>query len=266
MPRKSDNQSIVTQNTSEQSQSNTDMDMELEELNEERKVNKPEDIIPNLTGIEEETIEDKNGNIYDPEKFKECFFPQNDLAKDLTCSTLRFILAKKKYPDRSISIYGPSEIYIVNRQWYNKWKKYSKYGTMKRVIKAYSTYKERPIKYNPDEKLFPGEINNKDLLIRNKINLDERNILVSKYNDCLDTKLIYQKEKDKKDFTLLTKERFDLLNNHFKCDYILKANKIEDDNNKMYDIFSIHFRLIFIPTLALFKSVNEENIENFKKI
>ena len=265
MPRKSDNQSIVTQNTSEQSQSNTDMDMELEELNEERKVNKPEDIIPNLTGIEEETIEDKNGNIYDPEKFKECFFPQNDLAKDLTCSTLRFILAKKKYPDRSISIYGPSEIYIVNRQWYNKWKKYSKYGTMKRVIKAYSTYKERPIKYNPDEKLFPGEINNKDLLIRNKINLDERNILVSKYNDCLDTKLIYQKEKDKKDFTLLTKERFDLLNNHFKCDYILKANKIEDDNNKMYDIFSIHFRLIFIPTLALFKSVNEENIENFKK-
>ena len=70
---------------------------------------------------------------------------------------------------------------------------------------------------------------------------------------------------NKKDFKLLTKERFDLLNNHFKCDYILKANKIGEENNKNYDIFSIHFRLIFIPTLALFKSVNEENIENFKK-
>ena len=261
MPRKTDNQNIVPQNQSEQVS-----EMEIEDLNEEKKVNKPEDTIPDLTGIEQKEIKDSNGNIYNHEKFIKCFIPKNDLAINLTTLTLRFILANKAFPERKISTFGPQEIYIINRIWYEKWKQYSRYGTMKRIIKSYDTYERRPIEYIPIEKQFPGEINNKPLLIRNKVNLDERNILVSKNNDCLDTKLLYSK--DKKDFKLLTKERFDLLNNYFKCDYILRAKKIQEENNKEkknYDIFGAHFNIIFLPTLALFKNVNEENIEDFIK-
>ena len=137
---------------------------------------------------------------------------------------------------------------------------------MKRIIRTYTTYEQRPIKYTPNENKHPGEINNKVLLIRNKVNLDERNILVSKYNDCLDTKLKYSKDRrDKKDFKLLTKERFDLLKNYFNCDYILKGHRIQDKDVKNYDVFCGHFNFIFLPTLALFKTVNEENIEIFKK-
>ena len=267
MPRKSDNQTnIVQQNQSEQNQV---IEMEIEDLNEKRKVNEPEDIIPDLTGIEQKEITDKSGHIYNPDIFVKCFIPQNELAQNLTTLALRFILAKKGFPDRNISTCGPKEIYIINGEWYNKWKEYSRYGTMKRIIRAYQVYENRPIQYTPNEKKNPGQINNNILLIRNKVNLDERNILVSKYNDCLDTKLIYSKDKGgKKDIKLLTKERFDLLNNYFKCDYILKANRIQNDdnqNNKNYDVFGAHFNIIFLPTLALFKSVNEENIENFKK-
>ena len=59
---------------------------------------------------------------------------------------------------------------------------------MKRIIRSYQTYEIRPIKYKPNEKDFPGEIKNSDLLIRNKNNEKDRNILVSKSNNCLDTR------------------------------------------------------------------------------
>ena len=223
-----------------------------------------EDFI-DLTLIETEEIEDKNGNIYIPEKFNKCFLPQKDLANIITSITLKFILAKMKYIDRNPKICGPQEVYIINHEWYDKWKNYSRYGTIKRIIKAYDLYEKRPIKYIPNEKLFPGKINNENLLIRNKINETNRNILVSKNNDIIDTKLNYiNKNKNKKDFKLLSKERFDLLNDYFKCDYIIKSRIIKKDNMKNYDIFSIHFNIIFLPTLITFKNVDEKSIDNFK--
>ena len=85
------------------------------------------------------------------------------------------------------------------------------------------------------------------------------------YNNCLDTKLDFKKKP--KDFILLPKERFDLLNEKYGCDYILKTN-IKKENNgesKTYDIFGVHFNIVFIPTLALFKQVTKENYEDFVK-
>jgi len=220
-----------------------------------------------LIEIESEEIEDKNGNKYIPERFRKCFLPQNDLAHTLTLITLKFILVKMKYPDRNPNIFGPQEIYIINHEWYDKWKNYSKYNTLKRIIKAYDIYEKRPIKFIPNEKNFPGKINNENLLIRNKINETDRNILISKNNNILDTKLNYinkNKNKNKKDFKLLSKERFDLLNDYFKCDCIIKSQKIIKDNFKNYDFFSIHLNIIFLPTLITFKNVDENSIDNFK--
>ena len=264
MPRKKDksHQSGFTQGTAEQNQMNSDM--EIEDLNEESRANKiieKEDDVPDLTDIEKEEIEDNNGNKYYPDKFSNCFRCKNDLAKEMYDITLKFILAKKKYNTRQIKIIGPKEVYIINKSWYNNWKKFSRYSTMKRIIKDYGVYEKRPIEYKPEKKNLPGIINNEDLLIRNKIGKNGRNILVSKKNECLDTKL-----KVKKDFKLLAKERFDLLNNYFHCDRIIKAKRVERENeSKNYNIFCVHLNLIFLPTLAMFKEVNDENIERFKK-
>ena len=261
-PEETKNQYSFSKNIREEAQASTDMEIEPEIINPQlnEQIEDNEDCIPDLLGIEEEIIKDKNGYLYIPEKFEKCFIPQNDLATKIKSKTLKFILAKNKFSDRIIKTKGPKEVYVINSSWYNKWKIYSKYSTIKRIIRSYDNYIKRPILFTPNKDNFPGIINNKDLLIRNKTNEKERNILVSKNNDCLDSKLNY-----KKDFKLLSKERFDLLNDHFKCDYIIKAKRINMNDSKNYKIFTVHIRLIFIPTLALFKSVNEENIENFKK-
>ena len=263
MPKKSEDQrqNRTPEQLIEQRQNFEEMEIEEENEEQNRNKKKEEEIIPELEGIENETIQDKNGDFYRPEEFNKGFIPQNDKAKILKSLTLKFILAKKKYDKRHLSIKGPLEVYIINREWYNKWKDYSRYNTIKRVIKVPSTYINRPILYTPNDAKFPGMINNNDIMIRNKINDKDRNILVSKCNDCLDTKLSW-----KKNFKLLSKERFDLLNDYFKCDHILKAKRIESNNNtKNYNVFCVHLSMVFLPTLSLFKSVNEENIENFKK-
>ena len=269
MPRTSEsqNQSQISQLTSEQNQTSTEMDIEPEEVeplsnrnqDAEDEKKEEEDIIPDLTGIEEETITDSNGITYEPEKFEKCMKLNSDLSKKIKSDTLKFLLAKKKYKERSPKIGGSKEVYIINREWYEKWKLYSRYNSMKRIIKAYEYYCLKPLPI-PMETYFPGIINNNDLLIRNKINDKERNILVSKNNDCLDTQLEYKKK-----FKFLTKERFDLLNNFYKCDCILKAKRITNKTSKNYNAFCVHFNIVFLPTLAVFKNINEENIENFKK-
>ena len=43
-----------------------------------------------------------------------------------------------KYIGRSPKIYGPQEVYIINGEWYDKWKTYSRYYTIKRIIRVYS--------------------------------------------------------------------------------------------------------------------------------
>ena len=259
MPKKAD-ESNIPQNISEQNNAAELMEIDQENENEQSSANKSVDFIPDITGIENEEIEDESGYKYNPEQFHECFILKNDLAKILIPITLKVLLSKKKYSDLKIKRHNVKEVYIVNRSWYEKWKKYSRYETIKRIIRTYENYKKRPIEYNPDEKSSPGIINNEVLLIRNQKSDESRNILVSKFNHCIDTKLV-----QKKHFKLLPKVRFDLLNNYFKSDIILKGERIKNNEANNYDIFCVHLRFVFLPTLASFKNVNEENIENFKK-
>ena len=264
MPKKQDNTNTWQLTGPEQR-----MEEEINNREEEPSPAQKEEEIPDLTGIEDEEIEDKSGFIYKPEKFDKCFIPQNELAKKVASITLKYLLSKKKYPSRSTKTCSVKEAYIISRTWFEKWKTYSRYETMKRIIKAYSTYESRPIKYTPNEEKNPGEIKNGELLIRKKKEDKDRNILVSELNDSLDTRLNYKKENkkkdEKKDFVLLPKERFDLLNDYFKSDYILKTKRILLNENRNYNAFCVHLQIAFLPTLASFKKVNENNIEEFKK-
>ena len=263
MPRKTDDlvNSNLTQST-QQNDTSVPMDIEPDNANEHSSPNHTIDVVPDLTNIEEEEIEDKSGNKYIPDRFWKIFIPKDDSAKTLSLVALKLLLANRKYTERRLKHSGPPEVYVINLDWYQKFKKYTKYDTIKRIIKSYDSYEARKFNFAPNEKNFPGEINNKDLLIRNKISEsnDNRNILVSKNNTCIDTKLKY-----KKDYKLLSKERFDLLKNYFKCDTIIKANKVISKEKVNYNVFSAHFKIVFLPRIDIFKSADEEKIEDFRK-
>jgi len=171
------------------------------------------------------------------------------------------MLIKIKIKAMKDIIKDPEEVFVINKLWYEKWKRYSRYGTLKRIMKIYELYENNQIKFTPNEKINPGEINNKEIMVRYRINdNDGRNILVSKYNDSLDTR-----KKMKKDIKIIEKFRFNLLKDFYKCDHILKGRKIEQKDSKSYGAFSVHLNIIFIPTLEAFKEVKEENYEEFKK-
>ena len=260
MPKSSKKAQINEEQNPENQEMEEEMDNETSNLNNEKKENKN---IPkiNYDNIENEKLVDSSLNEYDPIKYKKCFLPQNDLAKQITLITLKVMLIKKKIKTLKQQYENTDEVYIINKDWYEKWKKYSRYGTLKRIMKLYEKYESKPIEYTPDEKSNPGIINNKDLMIRFKVdNNDGRNILVSKNNNSLDTRLNL-----KNNLKIMGVERFKLLNDYFKCDYILKGKKQEDKDNKSYQAFSIHLNISFLPTKNSYIELKEENYEEFKK-
>ena len=260
MPKSSKKDQINEEQNSENKEMEEDMDNEISNLKNEKKENKN---IPkiNFDNIENEKLVDSSLIEYDPIKYKKCFLPQNDLAKQITLITLKVMLIKKKIKALKQQYENTDEVYIINKDWYEKWKKYSRYGTLKRIMKVYERYESKPIEYTPDEKSNPGIINNKDLMIRFKVdNNDGRNILVSKNNNSLDTRLNL-----KNNIKIMGVERFKLLNDYFKCDYILKGKKQEDKDNKSYQAFSIHLNISFLPTKNSYIELKEENYEEFKK-
>ena len=262
MPRKKEN---VMDHRSESNQTTSEMEQEENEIHSSSSHpnNSNNNLIEiDVDNIQNETITDHSGLTYHPEKYKKCFLPQNDLAKEITLNTLKIMLIKIKIKAMKDIIKDSDEVFVINKLWYEKWKKYSRYGTLKRIMKIYEMYESNPIKFTPNEKLNPGEINNKDIMIRYRINdNDGRNILVSKYNDSLDTR----KKMKKKDIKIMGKLRFNLLKDFYKCDHVLKGRKIEEKDTKSYEVFSVHLNIIFIPTLEAFNEVNEENYEEFKK-
>jgi len=220
----------------------------------------------NLKDIEKERIIDAKNNEYIPERFNKCFIPQNDIAKEVKSIALKLILFRKKYRERSVKLENNRELYLISKIWYRQFKAYSRMDTMKRIIKVYHIYEKRPILFTPDPKNFPGKILFENLFIRNQIGKDNRNILISKYNDSFDTKLNY-----KNHFKLLTKEAFKLLYNYFQCEYnyVIKVNRKEiyllHDYYKYYIDFSIHLNIVFIPTINYFQKINPNEIEKFIK-
>ena len=215
--------------------------------------------LTDLSTIENEEIESLSGNKYIPSVFNKCIHPNGQLAMKMLSISKKIFLYKLKMGHKNIkSSYFP-EIYIINREWFKKWAAYSRYNTIKRIIKTPDIYLSKPIEYIPKEENSPGIINNEILLIKNKTNDDTRNILVSQKNYALDTKLDY-----KKNIKLLCKTKFDLLNNYFKCDHPLKFPKMQIDSSSWeYNCFSVHVRAIFLPTFLTFK--NAENLDEFRK-
>ena len=92
-------------------------------------------------------------------------------------------------------------IYLLNKNWYEKWKKYVNYGKIKRTSENSEIYiKKNPkVKFTIDENFFPGKINNIELLNINESDLNNNNLIISDYYP-LKENLNYLK--NKKDFII----------------------------------------------------------------
>ena len=128
MPKFSDNNN----NNQNSPQDYTNMDIE-------ENIQHGEIIKIDVNNIQNEEIESENGYTYSLEKLQKCFIPQTDLAKELTAITLKMFLInmKVKTIKKNTTIEGIDELYIINKDWYDNWKKYCKYGTIKRAVAAY---------------------------------------------------------------------------------------------------------------------------------
>ena len=279
MPRFPNNNNHII-NTSIQNQNpnqSNSMDIDSDNDNNDNQIesqNTPqinEDELPidfNVDNIINEVIIDPNQHQYIPEIYKLCFIPQDEISRKVYEIALKCFLIKIK--EKTIlkfkSKTSSKEVYIVNKKWYKKWKEYSRYGTLTRIIKNYDLYQSKPIKYTQEEKKNPGIINNSELLIRYKINSnDGRNILVSKNSLALDTRFNHVKKNKNDDVVFMIPEKFKLINEYFKCDHILKAELWVDRDSKTYEAFYVHLNLVFIPTLESFMNLDENNENNLNE-
>ena len=152
MPRKKEN---VMDHRSESNQTTSEMEQEENEIHSSSSHpnNSNNNLIEiDVDNIQNETITDHSGFTYYPEKYKKCFLPQNDLAKEITLNTLKIMLIKIKIKAMKDIIKDSDEVFVINKLWYEKWKKYSRYGTLKRIMKIYEMYESNPIKFTPNEK------------------------------------------------------------------------------------------------------------------
>ena len=187
-----------------------------------------------------EPIEDKYGNIYNKNLFNKVIITEDEesqkilnLANEIYLNEIFF---RKKIKIKQYS----DEIYLISYEWYNKFKEYSHYKKIKRVIRNIDIYSlKKQIVFKLDSNKFPGQINNESLIIKD----DNNNLLLP------NNYLIKSDKKEKKDFKIFPKESFILLNKEFGCDYILKSElKLDRQINiNKYNIYSKKFTITFIP-------------------
>ena len=102
------------QTTSEIEQEENNIHSSSSHPNNANEGNNNENLIEiDVDNIQNETITDHSGFTYYPEKFKKCFLPQNDLAKEITLNTLKIMLIKIKIKAMKDKIKDPEEVFVI---------------------------------------------------------------------------------------------------------------------------------------------------------
>ncbi len=197
--------------------------------------------------IEEEII-DKRGHTFNRELAEKAMYGEteelNEIVKDSREIYLNEILYRKAILNNNYL----NDIYLVNQNWYNKWKEYVKYPQIKKTCRNPEIYlKIKPLIYKAKPENNPGIILNKDLLPEFNENI------LQNYEE----PVIKPNLQNKKDYRILPKESFEILNKRFGCDYIIKGKNAIDriSKRKVYNYRGKHFNLILIPN----KKVLQEN-------
>ena len=187
-----------------------------------------------------EEIIDKYGNKYNKELIDKTIITENKESEKILSLARKIYFNEVLYHNDIKKFKYSNEIYLINAEWYNKFKEYIRYKEVKRTSRNPELYlSKKPIIYKLDSNKFPGEINNASLIIK-----DEKDCLLPNNN------LLKENKKEKIDYKILPKESFDLLKEEFGYDYIIKSQLMEvrNTNLKKYNIYSKEFYVSFIPS------------------
>jgi len=185
-------------------------------------------------------IIDKYGNIYNEDLAEKTIISENAESQKILSLTRKIYLNELKFHNKIKNLQYFNEIFLISIEWFNKFKEYSNYKLIKKTSRNPDLYlSKKTIIYKLDSNKFPGQITNKSLII----NSDSNNLSSDNYY------FIKEDKKEKIDFKIFPKESFDILNEEFGSDYIIKSYiKIDNENNsKKYNIYSKKFNVTFIP-------------------
>ena len=185
-------------------------------------------------------IIDKYGNIYNEDLAEKTIISENAESQKILSLTRKIYLNELKFHNKIKNLQYFNEIFLISIEWFNKFKEYSNYKLIKKTSRNPDLYlSKKTIIYKLDSNKFPGQITNESLII----NSDSNNLSSDNYY------FIKEDKKEKIDFKIFPKESFDILNEEFGSDYIIKSYiKIDNENNsKKYNIYSKKFNVTFIP-------------------
>ena len=156
--------------------------------------------------------------------FSQCFNSMeadSEEMKKFLYESKEFYLNKFLYKKFLMKNKKLKNIYLLNKNWYEKWKIYVDYQKIKRTSENSEIYikKKSKAKFKVDENNFPGKINNIELLNINESDLNKDNLIISDYYPLKEN---FSFNKGKKDFIICSKRMFDILKNRFGCDFTLK--------------------------------------------
>ncbi len=223
-----------------------------------------------------EELVDKKGFRYNKDLAEKAMIGENEETTNILNEAREIYLNEIRYrKDIQMVSHKDKDLFIVSKLWYEKWKNYVRYKTVKKTCRTPEIYiKMKPITLKLKPELYPGEINNDDIIIPNDeytlVNEESYPLNFLKFN--------------KKDYKIFAKESYDIFKNRFGCKNPIKVTarrnrvlqiKELDKNLKKFTVFLIPRKesllnnsmikvyQVYIPELICDNELNEFFLDIF---
>jgi len=193
---------------------------------------------------EDKIIVDRNGYKYIPEQVEKAMVADSEEGNQILKETREIYLNEIRYRyNINNYLYKDDDLYIISKEWYEKWKKYVKYKTVKKTCRTPEIYiKIKPITFTIKPELYPGPITNDDILIKK----NEQTLINEKYPQLNNMK------KNKKDYKFFPRVTYEILEKRYGNKNAIKVSYLENRayHTKEYNKNSKDFSVLFIPKKA----------------
>ena len=198
----------------------------------------------NILEEEDKIIVDRNGYKYIPEQVEKAMVADSEEGNQILKETREIYLNEIRYIyNINNYLYKDDDLYIISKEWYEKWKKYVKYKTVKKTCRTPEIYiKIKPITFTIKPELYPGPITNDDILIKK----NEQTLINEKYPQLNNMK------KNKKDYKFFPRVTYEILEKRYGNKNAIKVSYLENRayHTKEYNKNSKDFSVLFIPKKA----------------
>jgi hypothetical protein len=178
---------------------------------------------------------------YQPELIEKAMIGDTEEANELLKEPREIYLNEIHYRySINNNLYREKDLYIISKEWYEKWKNYVKYKTVKKTCKTPEIYiKIKPISFTIKPELYPGPINNDNIVIKK----DDYVII----NDKIP--LLNPLKKNKIDYKFFPKESYEIFKKRYGDKNAIKVPFLRnrDFKSREYNKNCKNFVILFLP-------------------